>query len=211
MKEMFKKYINKEYHFDKSTMVAILCLIVVISGIFGFLYEFIFYYFNSGMTTFYYRGGNFLPWINIYAIGAVIIFFLTFKKRKNPLFVFLVSAVSTGILEYVGGWFMENIMNVKCWDYTNEILSFGNIDGYVCIRSVLVFGLSSLLLIYALIPFCFYLAKKMKKKHFLILSFTLFGIFMFDELYNLIFARILDLPRASYVYKQIGFKYLYFK
>ena len=32
-----------------------------------FLYKiiyFIFYYFNGGMKGFYWRGGNFLPWIN---------------------------------------------------------------------------------------------------------------------------------------------------
>ena len=211
MKEKFKKYLNEDYSFDKSTMMGIICLIIVISGIFGFLYEFIFYYFDSGMTTFYYRGGNFLPWINIYAIGAVMIFFLTYRKRKNPLYVFLVSMISTGILEYIGGWFMEHIMNTKCWDYTSEILSFGNINGYVCLRSVLIFGISSLLLIYIIVPLCFYLAKRMKKKHFLILSYTLCAIFLFDELYNLIFARLLSLPRASTIYKKLGFNYLYFK
>lgn len=211
MKEKFKKYLNEDYSFDKSTMMGIICLIIVISGIFGFLYEFIFYYFDSGMTTFYYRGGNFLPWINIYAIGAVMIFFLTYRKRKNPLYVFLVSMISTGILEYIGGWFMEHIMNTKCWDYTSEILSFGNINGYVCLRSILIFGISSLLLIYIIVPLCFCLAKRMKKKYFLILSYTLCAIFLFDELYNLIFARLLSLPRASTIYKKLGFNYLYFK
>ena len=87
MKEKFKNYLNNDYKFDKSTFIGIICLIIVISGVFGWLYEFIFYFFNSGMKQFYWRGGNFLPWINIYAIGAVIIFFLTYKKRKKPLFI----------------------------------------------------------------------------------------------------------------------------
>ena len=210
MKEKYKNYLNNEQHFDKSTMLGIIALIIVIAGVFGFLYEVVFYYFNSGMTEIYWRGGNFLPWINIYAIGAVLICFLTYKKRKNPLLVFLVSFIATGILEYVGGAFMEHVMHVKCWDYSTEILSFGNIDGYVCIRSVLVFGISSLLLMYLIVPFCFYLAKRMDKKKFLILSYTICAIFLFDELYNLIFARIFSLPRASDIYKSLGFNYLYF-
>ena len=210
MKEKYRNYLNNEYHFDKSTMLGIIALIIVIAGVFGFLYEVVFYYFNSGMTEIYWRGGNFLPWINIYAIGAVLIYFLTYKKRKNPLLVFLISAIATGILEYVGGAFMEHVMHVKCWDYSTEILSFGNIDGYVCIRSVLVFGISSLLLMYLIVPFCFYLAKRMDKKKFLILSYTICAIFLFDELYNLIFARIFSLPRASDIYKSLGFNYLYF-
>lgn len=206
----YKDYLNKDHNFDKKTMLGIFCLIIVISGMFGWLYEVVFYYFNSGMTEIYWRGGNFLPWINIYAMGAILIYVLTYKKRKNPLFVFIVSMISTGILEYIGGAFMEHIMHIKCWDYTNEILSFGNINGYVCLRSVLVFGLSALLLMYLIVPLCFYLAKKMPKKAFLILSYTICAIFLFDELYNLIFANLLNLPRASEVYKELGFKYLYF-
>lgn len=206
----YKDYLNKDHKFDKKTMLGIFCLIIVISGMFGWLYEVVFYYFNSGMTEIYWRGGNFLPWINIYAMGAILIYVLTYKKRKNPLFVFIISMISTGILEYIGGAFMEHIMHIKCWDYTNEILSFGNINGYVCLRSVLVFGLSALLLMYLIVPLCFYLAKKMPKKAFLILSYTICAIFLFDELYNLIFANLLNLPRASEIYKELGFKYLYF-
>ena len=206
----YKDYLNKDHNFDKLTMLGIFCLIIVISGIFGWLYEVIFYYFNSGMTEVYFRGGNFLPWINIYAMGAILIYVLTYKKRKKPLFVFIVSIISTGILEYIGGYFMEHIMQIKCWDYNTEILSFGSINGYVCLRSVLVFGISALLLMYIIVPFCFYLARKIPKKAFLILSYTICAIFLFDELYNLIFANLLNLHRASEVYKNLGFKYLYF-
>ena len=206
----YKEYLNKDHNFDKETMLGIFCLIIVISGMFGWLYEVVFYYFNSGMTEIYWRGGNFLPWINIYAMGAILIYVLTYKKRKNPLFVFLVSIITTGILEYIGGYFMEHIIHIKCWDYNTEILSFGSINGYVCLRSVLVFGISALLLMYIIVPFCFYLARKIPKKTFLILSYTICGIFLFDELYNLIFANLLNLPRASEVYKELGFKFLYF-
>lgn len=206
----YKDYLNKDHNFDKKTMLGIFCLIIVISGMFGWLYEVVFYYFNSGMTEIYWRGGNFLPWINIYAMGAILIYVLTYKKRKKPLFVFIVSIISTGILEYIGGFFMEHIMQIKCWDYSKEILSFGSINGYVCIRSVLVFGISALLLMYIIVPFCFYLARKLPRKIFLIFSYTICGIFLFDELYNLIFANLLNLPRASEVYKDLGFKFLYF-
>lgn len=211
MKEKFKNYINNDHSFDKPTMLGIFCLIIVITGVFGFLYEVVFYYFNSGMTQVFWRGGNFLPWINIYAIGSIMIYFVTYKKRKNPLFVFLVSVILTGILEYIAGWGMEYFGNgLKCWDYSSEILNFGNINGYVCLRSVLIFGIFSLLLIYLVVPFCFYLAKKMNRKKFLILSYSLCAIFLFDELYNLLFARLFSLPRASTIYKKIGFHYIYF-
>lgn len=212
MKEKYNDYINKNHSFDKATMLGIICLIIVISGVFGFIYEYIFYYFNFGMKQFYWRGGNFLPWINIYAIGAVFIYFLTYKHRKKPLKVFLISMLSTGILEFISGLVMYIIGDgFRCWDYNTEILNFLNIGGFVCLRSVLFFGLSALLLIYLIVPICFTLATKLNKRTFLIISITLFSIILIDEIYNLLIARIFSLKRASDIYKQLGIHYVNFK
>lgn len=212
MKEFFKNYLEENHTFDKKTMLAIISLIVVITGIFGFIYEVIFYYINSGCTKFYWRGGNFLPWINIYAIGAVIIYFLTYNCRKKPIKIFLISFITSGILEYIGGYMLYTFGNgFRCWDYNTEILNFGNINGFVCLRSVTFFGLSSLLLMYIIVPLCFYLAKKTNKKTFVIISITLCSIILFDEFYNLLFARLFNLPRASDIYSSLGFNYMKFK
>lgn len=211
MKQKMHKYINNDIKFDKLTFMGIICLLIVISGIFGFIYEFIFYYLNSGMTTFYYRGGNFLPWINIYAIGSLLIYLIAYRHRKSPLKVFLMSTIICGILEYIAGFLIFHLRDgARYWDYNTEILNIGNIDGFICLRSVLFFGISSLLLVYGIIPFCFYLAKKMNKKKFLILSISLCSLFLADELYNLTVARMFDLPTSSDVYKLIGFKYMEF-
>lgn len=208
----YKNYLNNNQSFDKKTTFAIFCLIIVITGCFGWLYEFIFYYFNGGMKQWFWRGGNFLPWINIYATGSIIIYFLTYKQRKSPLKVFLISAIASGILEYFSGLGMYILGDGKrCWDYNSEILSYGSIGGFVCIRSVLVFGIFGLILIYGLIPLCFYIAQNTNKQIFIALSISLFTIIMIDELYNLIFARLLDIPRASAIYKQLGFHYVKFK
>ena len=67
------------------------------------------------------------------------------------------------------------------------------------------------MLIYLVVPLIFMLAKKMNKKTFMILSISLFSIFIFDELYNLIFARLLSLPRSTNIYKSLGMKYIHFK
>ncbi len=212
MKEKYRKYITNDYSFDKVTMLAILALIIVITGIFGFLYEYIFYYFNGGMKQFYWRGSNFLPWINIYATGSLLIYFFTYRYRAQPWKIFLISFFLCGILEYISGLGMYIIgSGMRCWDYNQEILNFGNIQGFVCLRSVTFFGLSSLLLIYGVIPFCYFLAKKLDKKTFLLMSFTLCSIILFDEFYNLIFARIFHLKRASKIYKELGVAYVRFR
>ncbi len=210
MRSKYLKYLNEDIKFDKETMIGIFCLLVVITGMFGFLYEFIFYYFNGGMKTFYWRGGNFLPWINIYATGSIMIYLLAYKDRKKPLKVFLVSVITTGILEYFSGLGMDKIAGKRCWDYSREILGALNINGYVCLRSVLVFGVFSLLLIYIVLPLIFYIAKKSNKKVFVTISIILCSIIMIDEFYNLLIARIFHLPRAYNVYSKLGVPYVKF-
>lgn len=210
MRSKYLKYLNEDIKFDRETMIGIFCLLVVITGMFGFLYEFIFYYFNGGMKTFYWRGGNFLPWINIYATGSIMIYLLTYKDRKKPLKVFLVSVITTGILEYFSGLGMDKIAGKRCWDYSQEILGALNINGYVCLRSVLVFGVFSLLLIYTVLPLIFYIAKKSNKKVFVTTSIILCSIIMIDEFYNLLIARIFHLPRAYNVYSKLGVPYVKF-
>ena len=205
----YKDYLEKNHSFDKKTMLGIFCMIIVIGGVFGFLYEYLFYFFNGGMKEFYYRGGNFLPWINIYATGSVMIYILTYKYRKNPLKVFLISVISTGLLEYFSGLGIYIIGDgLRYWDYNTEILNFGNINGFVCLRSVMFFALSALLLMYVIVPFCFHVASKSNKKIFLIVTITICSIFLVDEFYNLIFTKLFNLPNAIKIYKSIGIHYM---
>ena len=213
MKEVVEKYINDKIKLERWQKIGIICLIISISGVFGWIYEFIFYFFNSGMKTFYYRGGNFFPWINIYATGALMVMFLTKKLKKHPILVFLIAVISTGVLEYFSGLVIYKLRNgLRLWDYNTEILNFGNIDGFVCLRSVTFFGISSLFLIYFIIPFCIYISKKLDKKTFLTLSIIICSIFLLDEFYNLFIARIFNLNRASDIYKKLGIKYMnYYK
>lgn len=191
----------------KYQKLGIVFLIVVISGFFGWLYEEIFYFFNNGMDGFYMQGGNFLPWINIYAIGALLILALTRNFREKPLIIFLLSALISGILELVAGWLVFKIGDgLRYWDYNTEILNFGNLGGFVCLRSVLFFGVSSLFLTYVILPFCKLLAVKMSKRAFLVLSISLFTLVMLDELGNLL-AKNLGLPTAMDFYRSCGLHY----
>ena len=208
---MLKDYINKENKINRKEFIVILFLVAVISGVFGWAYEVLFYFLNSGLKEVYMRGSNYLPWINIYMYGSFIILFLTYKRRKHPLQVFLISAISTGILEYFSGLVLYGMLGwVKCWDYNQEILNFGNIGGYVCLRSVTVFGLCGLLLVYVILPLLLKLVKKVKIKPLLIISSILFILFIGDEIYNLLLYPYFPIPKATEFYKEKGLKYIYF-
>ena len=198
MRNVFNDYMNN-IKLGKKQLIGVCSLVIVLSGIFGYYYEYIFYYFNDGYFS--HQGGNYLPWINIYAYGALMIIFLTRKFKKNPALVFLVSVISTGILEYLTGFILYEIFDVRYWNYNTEIFNFGNISGYVCLRSVLFFGISGLLLIYGIVPFCIYLSKKMNEEMFLAFSLVLCFCFLADEVYNLIFTEMFNLPDAIDFYK----------
>ena len=99
MKKVFNDYLNDKLKLEKYQIIGIICLIIVLSGLFGWIYEFIFYYFNGGMKYFYMRGANFLPWINIYATGSILILLSTYKFKKNPFLVFIIAFIVTGLLE----------------------------------------------------------------------------------------------------------------
>lgn len=212
MKRFYREYLNSSISYETWQVVGIVCLLIVLSGIFGWIYEFIFYYFNFGMKTFYWQGGNFLPWINIYAIGSVMIYLLSFKLKKHPFLIFWIAFFSSGILEYVSGYIIYEYWDgLRLWDYNTEIWNFGNIDGFVCLRSVAFFGVSGLLLMYGILPILCYLSKRIPKKIFLILSISLCSLILFDEFYNLLFARMLHLPRARDIYQHLGINYMKYR
>lgn len=209
-----KRYINTnmEGYFDKPIRFGILSAMWVISGIYGFVYEFIFYYFNGGMDGWYWRGGCFGPWIIIYSIGALLVYFTAYKFRKKPWVVFFLSGLGCGVLEYIAGagiyYFMDGKRN---WDYNVEILNFGNLNGFVCLRSILIFALSGFLLIYVITPFLFYLAKKLNRKVFLIISISIGALFIMDVFYNGVLTHIFPgLYSARDFYSGLGFNFMNF-
>ncbi len=208
LKEVFKEVMGGEIKLERYQKVGIILLLIVFAGFFGWVYEFIFYYFNGGMKEFYMQGGNFLPWINIYAIGAVLILVCCYKLRRWPWAVFLVSVVVTGLLELVAGWLVYTLFDgTRYWDYNTEILNFGNIGGFVCLRSVLVFGVSALFLMYVVLPFFVWVSMRMSKRAFLILAVTVFSVVMFDEVYNLLASKAFGWPNAMDFYRSMGLKY----
>ncbi len=142
---------NNAYGVGVKDWFYLLFAIIVISGIVGFVYEELFYRIDLGMWV--KRGTEYGPWIDIYAWGALLLTFTVWFLRKHPLAVFLVSGGLCGVIEYITGYALLNMSNGhRSWDYNVEILSWGNINGFVCARSVLLFGIGGLALVYMIIP-----------------------------------------------------------
>lgn len=208
MKKFFNDYMNDKIKLEKYQKFWVFAFILGVSGLFGWIYEFIFYFFNSGMKTWYMRGGNFLPWINIYAIGAFLILILCQKYKKKPWLIFILSVIITGLLEYFSGLAIYKLIGARYWDYNTEIWNFGNIGGFVCLRSVLAFGLSSFILMYVFNPLAIYLSTKINKKVLITLSIIIITLIFADQVYNLIITKAFGLKNAIQIYKTYGIKYM---
>lgn len=142
--------LRAETGWDTRQLINLLILIMVFSGVFGFIYELLFYKIDTG--RFIKRGSSYGPWIPIYVFGGAAYTLLVYPFKEHPLLVFVMCVVVSGVMEYVTGWVLYNVFHTRLWDYNTEIWNFGNIKGYVCLRSVLFFGVSGLLLIFVVIP-----------------------------------------------------------
>ena len=183
MKNWLHIFKNDDINF--STTVYLLLMIAMFSGIFGFIYETLFCRIDLGY--FVKRGTTYGPWIPIYAIGGFCIVLITYRFKKNPLVVFLINCLLTGVLEYLTGYILLKWLHIRLWDYNNEILNFGNINGFVCLRSILFFGVSSLFLIYIIVPILVKLSKKIPQKVVGSIAIFLASIFILDKvLYTII-------------------------
>ena len=158
-------------------LIPLLMLIFTVAGVIGFIYEEICGYINEG--HFFKRGTTFGPWIPIYGFGALLVFALTFRIRKKPLLVFLIATVACGLFELASGYVIDRFFHMRLWNYSNVILNWGNLNGYICVRSVITWGLFGMLLMYGVLP----LAEKFQNrrpKAFNIVTFALFGLFVLD-------------------------------
>ena len=178
MKE--KLWIFKDEKISFKNTISILILIMVFSGFFGFVYETIFYKLDLGYFT--KRGSSFGPWIPIYAVGSLLIMLISYRFRKNPATIFVINCVITGMLEYLTGYVLYEFMGIRLWDYNVEIWNFGNVNGYICARSVLFFGISSLFLIYGVVPIMKKVCTRISENKLIIASGVLGGLFIMDIL-----------------------------
>ncbi len=104
-------------------------------------------------------GMLFGPFSPIYGFGAVLMTMaLNRFYKKNPLIIFLVSALIGGTFEVFVGWFMQTSFGVVSWSYSH-IRLFGMPDpiavltgGRTCTPFACMWGLGGLIWIKVLLP-----------------------------------------------------------
>lgn len=97
------------------------------------------------------------PMCPIYGVGAVVFAIFLPELRESLFFLFLGGMILGSAIEYVTGRILERIFHRKWWDYSNERF---NADGYVCLKTSLLWGICAIGVIWFVNPAICWLLRK---------------------------------------------------
>lgn len=126
-------------------MIATGFFVFLVCSIFGWLWEVLLNIVICG--CFANRGILYGPWLPIYGIGALMVLYIA-SNVNNPVQVFIISAASCGLLEYLTSFVMEIIWKMRWWNYTGAF----NVNGRINLLVIVLFGILGLLCYYFIIP-----------------------------------------------------------
>lgn len=121
-------------------LISLIIFYFFAASLAGFLWEVLIFLVKEGQ--FRNRGFLYGPWLPVYGTGAVLMYVLLFKFKKKPLMAFLFSLIIGSTLELAIGWLLDNLWELRYWDYSDSLLNF---RGYVCLASALGFGVAGVL------------------------------------------------------------------
>lgn len=96
------------------------------------------------------RGFLLGPYCPIYGAGVLLITIFLTKYKEDVWITFFMSLLICGTLEYLTSYIMEKIFNARWWDYSQRKF---NINGRICLETLIPFGLAGIIIIYILNPF----------------------------------------------------------
>ena len=164
-------------------------LLVVLGCIIGWVYEMLFYRIDQGHFI---RRGQGGPWLPIYGVGGLGLTLISYKRKLNPILVFIVTVIGSGIIEFGTGYVLYHYFDgLRLWDYNVEIWNWGNIGGYVCLRSVLVFGIMGVMYTQWVVPWFFKMTAKLSKAKLLMIFIPIAIVFCSDIVYSYIIKSII--------------------
>ena len=124
------------------------------------------------------RGFLIGPYCPIYGYGAISMTLLLKGYANDPIVLFVMAIVICSILEYTTSFVMEKLFKIRCWDYS--IRKF-NINGRICLETMIPFGILGCLMIYFVNPFIFAIIDMIPSNLINIIVVILFIIYLVDN------------------------------
>ena len=121
------------------------------------------------------RGFLIGPYCPIYGWGGLLMT-ISFKRYlDDPFTLFIMIVLLCSLLEYFTSYFMEKIFKMRWWDYNHFRF---NINGRICLETMIPFGLGGLLVMYVLSPFFLDLLSRMNSGMMCTLAIILFVVYL---------------------------------
>lgn len=134
--------------------------------------------------TFFVPAGHFVergflrgPIIPIYAFGAFIVLYILMPYETHPIYIFILGTIATSTLEYITSFILEKLFNMSWWDYSKQKF---NINGRICLKNSILFGLLSVVLVLLINPFIVSFTKSLDQNIVNTLVPILVGITLID-------------------------------
>lgn len=96
------------------------------------------------------RGFLIGPYCPIYGWGTLLMQLLLQKYLNDPLVLFIMIILLCSILEYFTSFYLEKLFHTRWWDYSNKKF---NINGRICLETMVPFGIFGMFLMYVANPF----------------------------------------------------------
>lgn len=163
------------------TQIKIYFLLFIFYSILGWLIEILCSFYN--LKKFVNRGYLLGPYCPIYGCGAILITLLLNEFKNNVVTLFLMSVLICGLLEYLTSYIMEKIFHLRWWDYSDKKI---NINGRVCLNTIIPFGILGTLMMYVINPFMLNSISLLSYKSLNILFYIILSVFILDNIISLI-------------------------
>lgn len=152
-----------------------LIIYFTVYSVFGWLCEVI--YCSLLSRKFVNRGFLAGPVCPVYGFGAMFVIWILKPVAVNIPATFLSGLVITSTIEYITGWLLEVFFGTRWWDYSNQRF---NLEGRVCLKNSIFFGILSVILMQGIHPFSVYIIGLIPGFWTKLISITLAAAFIAD-------------------------------
>lgn len=161
-------------------MIKTICIYIL----FFFVYSFLGWYLEviCKLITekrFINRGILIGPICPIYGYGVLIMTLFFRKYLNDPITLFILIIVSCSILEYFTSYFLEKVYHTRWWDYSTKKF---NINGRICLETMIPFGILGLLIMNYMNPIVFNLLNILPNYLIYILSTIFLITYIIDNI-----------------------------
>ena len=140
------------------------------------------------------RGFLIGPYIPIYGVGCIFLVLLLSKFSGNLIILFILTFLICGILEYVTGYALEKIFNLRWWDYKQ--FKF-NLHGRVCLETLVPFTIGGVLAIKYLNPIFVEVLNKLPVRLLVIFELILVIIFIIDIIISNLLLKKMEISTSN--------------